>query len=69
MEKPLKPYDKKAKCPKCGHPEVKTSYFGTRDYHSYMDRCEARSFSEHLHRLCALCSFKWPEACLPEKKR
>jgi len=61
--KKLPPYDPNAKCPKCGHDEVRTYYCKTGQP---LDSCWLKIEHEHLHRACQRCHYKWLEACLEE---
>ena len=53
-------YNPSAKCPKCGHEVVFTSYQKQRSY-TCLSGC---SDGEHLHRTCQRCQYQWPEAVL-----
>lgn len=66
----LKPYDKKAACPKCGCKKVGTVYDSGGDVNGhgcYMNSEAVYVAKEHFDRTCANCHFSWHEACLPKK--
>lgn len=51
----MKPYDKSAKCPKCGGKEITTVYSTGRYW-------GALSTNRHLLRTCTTCGYACPEA-------
>ena len=61
----MKDFDPKAKCPKCGHEEINTSYFEKTKWISVSDVSRTyygeQVFEEHLKRYCTRCHFVWPE--------
>lgn len=59
----MKPFDIKAKCPKCGHAEVGVVYAKEENNCDWDHRIEDEPV-EHLDRCCALCGYEWPEAVL-----
>ena len=56
----LPQYDPKARCPKCGGPEVRTDYRNEGCSDPSCTTCEA----EHLRRACCRCHYVWAEAAL-----
>jgi transcription elongation factor Elf1 len=67
----LPPYRPRAKCPKCGHQKVDTTFHAAKMF--YQDGCVFAGWHggkmqrEHLHRTCLHCGFEWPEACEDSK--
>ncbi len=63
----LRPFDKSATCPKCGHSVVSVFYKARAEYGRSIccQRAECPS-AEHMHRECQQCGYQWPEAPLPE---
>lgn len=62
--KTLPPFEETAKCPKCGHGDVKTIYHD-RGMGGVCDRHGVRwDGGEHLARVCQRCHYGWAEACI-----
>lgn len=57
-------FDPDAYCPKCGYPEVGTSY--REDTSRYDCRRHFKYEQEHLHRTCERCQHRWIERPLTE---
>lgn len=71
----MKPFDAKAKCPKCGSRDVSTCYHEPAHFHCYESRCpslsepmERGTFPEHFERRCRCCGYTWAEAPLDVPK-
>lgn len=62
----LKPYNDKARCPKCGSTEVATRHCTGVDVWGDTCRIPPRQLarSEHVDRRCRRCAFAWAEAAL-----
>lgn len=62
----LPPFDPGAKCPKCKHDVVSTTFSDGTDYEclfrGHCDHSFAHTTHEHLHRCCQRCHFHWSEA-------
>lgn len=60
----LKPYDRRSKCPKCGHGAIDARYCDNGRYRRIdIRRCPR---GEHIHRTCTNCYYSWLEATLEE---
>lgn len=57
----MKPYDRDAKCPKCGHDLIKATY-----HSGIMGGGSVCPPQEHMHRACR-CGYHWAEAPLDAK--
>lgn len=62
----MKPYNPKAKCPKCGCEDVRCR-LEQKEYRLDKDG-EYMPIVEFLVRTCTNCYFTWPEACLDAKE-
>lgn len=57
----MKPFDPNAKCPKCGHDNIKTAYYENDEHRWHGYNKLDRERSEHLRRTCERCRYQWNE--------
>lgn len=60
----LTPFDPEAKCPKCGHDDVRVNHVGGYRYSCTHEAKPRHPETEHLDRTCQRCHFGWAEAVL-----
>lgn len=53
-----------AKCSKCGFDDITVAHCD-----GYTHNCFRRGTTEHLHRTCARCGYRWIEMCLDSEKK
>ncbi len=57
----MRPFDEKARCPKCGHAEIGASWIAPEKCR-YDHSCGHPE--EHIHRHCRRCFYAWQEDVL-----
>jgi hypothetical protein len=61
----LEPFNQNAICIKCGYNEISLQYIKNIDYDCSSNyNCGPVNLTDHFHRNCMRCGYKWPEMVL-----